>query len=65
MKYNEIKEVCPNCKKRLSVFTELPVIVNNKYSYTCPYCNKQASFTGSISFPVDSLPKNTVFAKLA
>jgi hypothetical protein len=64
MQYNETKQVCPNCKEQLSVFTELPPDIGCEYSYACPYCKKQATFAGSISISVDSLPEDAVFAKL-
>jgi len=63
MKYNQINSKCTNCGESTDVFIETPVNNSWEYKYICPHCNKESTFRGSISFPVEKLPDKPIFAE--
>lgn len=64
MPYNKTQHACNNCGEITDIFYETPPNIDWKYKYTCPHCNKESTFKGSISFLVEKIPGKAIFAKV-
>ena len=66
MQYSNIKAKCtnPSCGKENSVYVEGLVRADGIYSYKCPLCDADSTFTEKAGIMDDHLPENAIIAKL-